>query len=387
MERAQAIIVKSKKRNTSFELLRIIIMLMIVFLHFLQHTDFFVNYCEKFGVNYYIFRTIQIMCLIAVNCFILISGYFLVHSKFKLQRILEIWGLAIFYSIGIYWIDSYTGQTTLKLDDQLHIFAPILNNHYWFVVAYIALYTIFPFLNRFIKSLSKKQYSVLLIVLFFVLSLFDTASFANEAIDAAEGHSLIWFMYLYMVGAYIRLHFSRATRRRKYFLVYAIMVIISILVNTVFEKLKATDESFALYAKQLLSFNSAFIFIESVMFFLIFKNIKIKKELINKTILLVSPTVFGVYLIHEHIIMRKYFWTDWFNPYEYIEKPSMLLFAIGAVIAVFLICCTIELIRKGILKIIFKIPIVNTIREKFNTRCDKINQAYQRLIQGESENE
>ena len=64
----------------------------------------------------------------------------------------------------------------------------------------------------------------------------------------------------------------------------------------------------------------------------------------------------------------------------------MLLFAIGAVITVFLICCTIELIRKGILKIIFKIPIVNTIREKFNTRCDKINRAYQRLIEGENEN-
>ena len=87
-----------KVRNSNIELLRIVSMLMIVILHFLMHGQ--ILKWSAFGSKEYaIYWMIEAFVFVSVNAFVLISGYFLCLSEFKVSRPMEIWSQELFYSI------------------------------------------------------------------------------------------------------------------------------------------------------------------------------------------------------------------------------------------------------------------------------------------------
>lgn len=77
------------QRQTNLEILRILCMLFIVAGHVSSRSEF-----ESFH------STITIAPH-AVNCFVLISGYFLIASKFKFARVLRTVLETIFYVLAI----------------------------------------------------------------------------------------------------------------------------------------------------------------------------------------------------------------------------------------------------------------------------------------------
>lgn len=80
---------ESKKWNISIELLRIISMIMIIILHFFTYSNVIPknNTISAFYISSTIIHTI---CNVAVNCYILISGYFCINSKFKASKLYKI---------------------------------------------------------------------------------------------------------------------------------------------------------------------------------------------------------------------------------------------------------------------------------------------------------
>ena len=78
------------KRQANFEILRVLAMIMVVVLHYLSHSDSLL----ALGVPATSVRItgslIESFCIVAVNVWVLISGYFLSQSGFKLKRILQI---------------------------------------------------------------------------------------------------------------------------------------------------------------------------------------------------------------------------------------------------------------------------------------------------------
>lgn len=79
---------KGKKidRLYGIELLRIISMLMVLSLHFLIKGNY--NKSENVYVNS---ESWVLICfsVVAVNCYVLISGYFMCEKSFKLSRIIN----------------------------------------------------------------------------------------------------------------------------------------------------------------------------------------------------------------------------------------------------------------------------------------------------------
>lgn len=91
-------IMPGKVRNSNIELLRIVSMLMIVILHFLMHGQ--ILKWSAFGSKEYaIYWMIEAFVFVSVNAFVLISGYFLCLSEFKVSRLIKIWFQVLFYSI------------------------------------------------------------------------------------------------------------------------------------------------------------------------------------------------------------------------------------------------------------------------------------------------
>ena len=69
-----------KKRASNFELLRIIIMVMIIMGHLVLATRKTGN---MVGVDFYVLNLVQSFTTVAVNVFVLISGYFGIKLKFN----------------------------------------------------------------------------------------------------------------------------------------------------------------------------------------------------------------------------------------------------------------------------------------------------------------
>lgn len=74
----------NKLRNANIELLRIISMLMVLMMHCLQSS----GALECGGSYQLVYRLIKSFCIVAVNVFVIINGYFGPVSSFKLKNVL-----------------------------------------------------------------------------------------------------------------------------------------------------------------------------------------------------------------------------------------------------------------------------------------------------------
>ena len=97
------------KRSPNIELLRIISMMMVLVLHCLSWGGA-LDY--RSGIQLYVYWWLEALAIVAVDIFVLISGYFLVESKFKVKNVFKI-------AISGVWIYSvFFTCITMKIDAQ-----------------------------------------------------------------------------------------------------------------------------------------------------------------------------------------------------------------------------------------------------------------------------
>ena len=130
------IIKKYKKRNSSFELLRILCMLFVVGGHLIgkgmqiTYDDSLLGGGEAYGLS----RLLYSFCTVAVSTFILISGYF--GIKFNWRKIVKIWFSVLFFA---WMIASYKIIKQNDFKGRLPYFLPIISNEFWFISCYFVL--------------------------------------------------------------------------------------------------------------------------------------------------------------------------------------------------------------------------------------------------------
>ena len=72
-------------RNISLDLLRILSMLLIILMHSIIHTGV-LEASSKAGIGTFVLvRFLYMLTQISVNCYVMLSGYFLVRSRFRLK--------------------------------------------------------------------------------------------------------------------------------------------------------------------------------------------------------------------------------------------------------------------------------------------------------------
>lgn len=89
------------KRNSSFEILRIISMFAIILRHFSYHGNFELQK-QLYSFNKVFLELIQAGGDFGINCFIMISSYFMVELKFKVEQVIK-----IIYKVWTYSVDFY----------------------------------------------------------------------------------------------------------------------------------------------------------------------------------------------------------------------------------------------------------------------------------------
>ena len=140
-----------------------------------------------------------------MNCYVLISGYFLVKSKFKWKKVIQLWFETLFYSVFIYIVIVVLGLKEIDIKGIIKSLFPILTKQYWFINIYLVMYILSPFINKLINSLDKKEYQKLIMILLICFSIISILPDAYT-LDTSHGYGIIWFICLYLIAGYIRIY-------------------------------------------------------------------------------------------------------------------------------------------------------------------------------------
>ncbi|MBQ2199582.1 MAG: acyltransferase family protein, partial [Bacteroidaceae bacterium] len=327
------------ERQSNMELLRLVAMMMILVMH-MDYGAFGLPTAE--GVEQAPMTTfgrifVEHLCLVAVNVYVLISGWFGIRPKMKsfVRLMLQV----AMYSIIITGAFLLLGKTTFKIGYVTDML--IIGKQYWFVVSYLLLYLVSPILNTFVEHSSKREFQWMLLVFFgfqFVYSwIFGLEEFAG-------GYSALSFMGLYLLARYVKIYENDNERRRtkdnnqdnhpdgiaSRFTLHAsrftfsqllalYLFIAAITALFVFLAYGWKGNSFGDACAGIFAhYNSPFIVVSSLVVLLMFSKLEFQSKVINY----LSSSAFAVYLIHAHPLL----WDEYLNlfPPIYAKYPNLL---------------------------------------------------------------
>lgn len=328
-------------RKSNIELLRIFSMILIV----LVHSNYFVlgevvgeeivqNSFRAFGRIVF-----EQLCIVGVNVFVLISGYFGIRpTKKKFFNLM----FQILFWAGL---SAIVGQLS-GVDVSLKAIAKTfwLGGYYWFVPAYVALFAFSPVLNKFIEHSTKKE-------LLFIISSFFAIEFfygwLGNMSSYNSGYSFASFLGLYLLGRYINLYPGKYCKfdRRIDAMLYIVLSVVPAVVSYVTTMKMGKDFATT-------SYTSPFVVFAALHLLLCFSKLNITSRSINW----IAVSVFSIYLFHLHPSVVPLF-KSVFLKLNCVVNESLLLYILGAIlIAVlggFIIVC-VDKIRVWLWNLITK---------------------------------
>lgn len=351
----------NKLRNANIELLRIISMLMVLMMHCLQSS----GALECGGSYQLVYRLIKSFCIVAVNVFVIINGYFGPVSSFKLKNVFKIWGIVWFYSISTYVITICMGIQIISTSSLISAVCPLLTKKYWFVNSYLGLYIISPFLDKFLKELTKHQTRALLFILIFLFCVRSTFFPSTWCLDSSGGYGIIWFTVLYLVAGAIKLHYSASVSSGCYMGIYLVNVLIVFMGNYALERTVGT-----LYAQKFYGYNSIFVMIAAVALFMYILNLQPINKPICYFVNIIAKSAFSVYIIHYSV--NNILWTQLLGLQEItLNSIKGIIQVVISVSVVYFICTMIDFVRRMLINCLIELQAVSRYIKKINKAIEK----------------
>lgn len=188
------------ERNSAVELLRIVSMLFVIVLHF-----------NRWGINHNILEMtgqltlensighlVESFAIVAVDVFVLISGYF--GIRFKWRGVLKLFLVCFTWGVISYLAYCLLAPQPVAIKKLLARFFAFTHNKWWFIISYLYLYFASPLLNRAVEKLDKKTFLGILL-LYSVSTIY--IGFIRDMGDNRIGMSFAQFVFIYLIGRYI----------------------------------------------------------------------------------------------------------------------------------------------------------------------------------------
>lgn len=320
-------------RNSSFEFLRLILMLMIVMHHCIVHGLGLVGFSELFDTTINIpdswipaSMLSNSFLISSVNCFILISGFFGIKPDRK--KIYYLLFALIFYTIIFNFIPLAIDKEYKKA-----IYSLLFLSHspYWFVIDYLFLMVFAPLINLGFEKLSNNNIKYYLIGLLIISCYFG---FVWQNAANSNGYTLLQFILMYSIGRYIRLNKIKIKNSTSILL----FIIFSIFSGAIM--IATWHYNFEKWIWKMTFYNNPLIVASSIFLFNFFQNLEIRSQIINN----LAKSAFGIYLFQSSFLISEYL-------YNYIKDLALefqnmelgWLFLILNIIGISLFICIFSL--------------------------------------------
>lgn len=289
-------------RESGIELLRIILMLFVVILHYNGGSGHAMDFSPRYSAAWFYTYFLEAFCVCAVDCFVLISGYFLAYNKkIQMKRIISIMlTVILIYEVG-YLINVIFGEVAFSFGSAVKSAFPA--NYYAFL--YLTTYILSPFINLIFDKLQAKRncgiFVLILLGLFIVyptlMDLFCSMLklLKSEAGDISggistisgqgnlSGYSIVNFVTVYCIGVYTR-RFDIKISKLKSFVLWFFCGALIFLTSIKFTDLSRSYCSVLCVASAWLLFN-------------IFNQMKFSSKVVNY----ISKGTFGVFCLHAKL--------------------------------------------------------------------------------------
>ena len=259
-------------------------------------------------------------------------------SQITAKKFAKLFGQIVFYDIlfnAIFWITGYAPFSLKTFVLGILPFTSVAQN---FTGCYILFFLCIPFLNILIQRMSQKQHLYLLLLLGFIYIFMGTVPSFSVTMNYVS-----WYIVLYLIASYIRMYPADLFEKTKLWGVLTLFFVgvslASVVVCTWLSQKTGRFHSYRFVADS----NTLLAVLTGISSFLFFKNIKLPY---NRFINTIASTVFGVLLIHTaNSSMRQWLWQDVLNNVGMYSSKFMVLHAIGSVLAIFIICSALDLLR------------------------------------------
>ena len=369
MENRAGIIDARNERNYGIDSLRIVSMFMVVLVHLLGHGGL-AESVEKYSLEFFIVYLLGYAAKCSVDCFVLISGYVGIFAKHRYSSLAQLWLKVLFYSVGITLIFELLRPEVVGKKNLILSFFPILSNQYWYFTSYFFLFLFMPFLNAAINNVGRKRLLLTLSVIVLLTSVvypLTMAAAGSDYLRLSGGYSVLWFMILYLVGAYIRKYgFLRNVRRIWFILSFVVSVILTLGSKLAIGFFSMRIFSTVKYDSLYTHYQSVTILISALSLLLIFERTDFK-GVWRKIIAAISPLSFGVYLIHDNNLIRENLIKDRFAGMAEYPAVVMALSITASALCVFAVCIGID----GIRELLFRVLGVRSRLERLEERLRK----------------
>ena len=347
---------QNKIRNPGIDLGRILATISIIIQHILNHGKGLIKYGHYKEVNV-LFNSL----FFNVNTYIFISGY-VGYKSIKYSNILYLWLSVLFYTISIIKYYSIYKPHLYNKKIEINDFFPVLTKKYWYFTVYFGMYLFLPIINKGIENINKSQMKLMLKILLVVYIVVKDYMFPKSDVFLMNnGYSVIWFLIFYLTGAYFGKFKDNSSLNKKtiyniiyiiifYFATFSCIKLLNIKISTNNQSYK---DKFFIFLKYIFvpRINSLPMILQSISLILFLTNINYNKY-IAKIFTFIGPLTFGIYLIHENIIIRRIIIWNILNNYpRNIPVKIVIKIIIIKTFIIFGLCAIIEYIRDILFKI------------------------------------
>jgi surface polysaccharide O-acyltransferase-like enzyme len=287
-----------QNRNSNFELLRLILMVLIIIGHGICHGLGLGGISPTWGIPVHVrpadmgwTMTVYMFCIPAVNIFILITGYF--KLKVSATKVLKLTFALAFYTLlfcTLYY--AITGSYVRALRSLL-IFS---NSPYWFIIDYCFLMLLSPMINNYLDTCSKQAFRVLLAGMLLISCYIGFVW--HHAVNAT-GYDLFQFVTLYCLGRYIAMNHISIRRGVALVLYVACSLIAAGLMHTLH---RFGMDSFAAMMPY---YNNPLVVLSALGVFFYFQQGSVQSHLINK----LAISSLSIYLFQSSAVVSDGYYT------------------------------------------------------------------------------
>lgn len=288
---------EKQKRDSRYELLRIIAMFMVVASHCVQHSgnnNWDIIY-RPFSFNLIIAMFIGMWGQVGVALFIIQSSFFLcdqngIHMKKVVMIILRTWGICIFL-IGIFFLAGNDISFEIVMKE---LITPLYRGQYNFITTYLFFYISMPVLQTIILHVNNDSLRKICIIYTFLVPCL------NLVIPLFSG-GFVEFVYLFFLTTYLKRTDFRLIR-------YNVTRILALLTGGLITGMlifnyignMCGDEGMMKFMNRLFSLNILTVFIAVCIFYLM----KNSRLIASKYINYIAKATLGVYIWHENYLFR-----------------------------------------------------------------------------------
>ena len=274
------------------------------------------------GWTFYISQLFLSFSVCAVNVFVLITGFFSIHTqKRNIGKPLNLVFLMFVVSFASYFFQIVVGLQTFTINGLLQHAFPTN----YFVTLFIVLYIISPYINLCLNRLSEKGFIRMVTIFFLLFSIYPSIiDIMEEAIGkqiigispigrlgSQNGYNIVNFIFVYCLGAFINTEKLKGivANHKHLPMISALFCVFAIFIWNQF-------------SHSAVNYHNPFVIILALSVVLSFMQLHINSKVVNE----LAKAAFTAFLLHVHLI--HYIHIDYFC------KQSPLVFVLFVVVSI-----------------------------------------------------